>query len=89
MSPLVLYAVAVVIITTIAAAVQSRQGTMTSPIRQAIKCKCGKVNLNIDSPSALRFVCYSKDYRGYYNTLNEQAKANKHQPNAALDPWGG
>jgi hypothetical protein len=88
MSPLALYAIAV-LVTIIAVIVQPKQNTMTSPLRQAVKCKCGKVKLQIDSPSALRFVCYSKDYRGYYNTLNEQAKANNHKPNAALDPWGG
>lgn len=71
--------------------VQTKQQTnaMTSPVRQAVQCKCGKVKLAIDSPSALRIVCYSKDYRGYYNTLNEYAKVNNHALNAALDPWGG
>jgi hypothetical protein len=85
MSPLALFAIAV-LVTIIAAVVQPYENTMTSPLRQAVKCKCGKVKLQIDSPSALRFLCYSKDYRGYYYTL---AKANNHQPNAALDPWGG
>jgi len=62
---------------------------MTSPVRQLVNCKCGKVKLKIDSPSALRLVSYSKDYRGYYQTLNEQATSKKKSMNAALDPWGG
>ena len=63
---------------------------------QAIKanfsCNCGKVKGVVDSESALRFVCYSKDCRGYYNTLNELAKKMglSEQPlPAKLDPWGG
>lgn len=74
-----------------AATVNSKtiQTSMASPLRQAVKCKCCKVTLDIDSPSALRMVCYSKDYRGYYNTLNEQAKAKNNKANAPLDPWGG
>ena len=62
---------------------------MTTPLKQIVQCKCGKTKLAIDSPSALRIVCYSKDYRGYYNTLNEQAKAKGNSPSAKLDPWGG
>ncbi|KAL7526627.1 hypothetical protein ACHAXR_003804 [Thalassiosira sp. AJA248-18] len=60
---------------------------------QAIKanfsCQCGKVKGLVDSPSALRLVCYSKDYRGYYNTLNALAtKIGLPEP-AKLDPFGG
>jgi Family of unknown function (DUF6151) len=63
--------------------------TMLKSISQNVSCNCGKVHLAIESPSALRIVCYSKDYRGYYNTLNELAEKNKHKPAALLDPWGG
>ena len=63
-----------------------------------VTCQCGKVKLAIDSPSALRLVCYSKDYRGYYQWLQQQAKQHdknnnhnnhNHSYNAPLDPWGG
>jgi hypothetical protein len=63
--------------------------TMLKSISQNVSCKCGKVQLAIESPSALRVVCYSKDYRGYYNTLNELAEKNNHKPAAELDAWGG
>ena len=62
---------------------------MASPLRQVIQCKCGKVKLALDAPSALRIVCYSRDYRGYYQTLNDQAVAKKQPANAKLDAWGG
>jgi Family of unknown function (DUF6151) len=60
---------------------------------QAIKanfhCQCGTVKGTIDSPSALRIVCYSKDCRGYYNALNALAlKAGLPQA-AVLDAFGG
>ncbi|CAB9512908.1 expressed unknown protein [Seminavis robusta] len=92
MSPFAFYAVVVLITTCIAAVVvqpKKESTPMTSPLRQAVQCKCGKVQLAIDSPSALRFVCYSKDYRGYYNSLNELAKEKNKEPNAVLDSWGG
>ena len=60
-----------------------------------VTCTCGKVRLAIDSPSALRLVCYSKDYRGYYQWLQQQAKQHGHtkspnnNKNAPIDPWGG
>jgi len=98
MSPLVVYAALVLIL---AATVThpkehprndiSPTNTMTQfpPLRQVVQCKCGKVKLSVNAPSALRLVCYSKDYRGYYNTLNDQAKAKGKASHAALDPWGG
>ena len=58
-----------------------------SALRQTIQCSCGKVKVAIDSPSALRLVCYCKDCRGYYQTLNKTAKNDK-KP-AEIDPWGG
>jgi hypothetical protein len=88
MNLVVIFAITIIIISA-AATSQRKQDIMTNPVRQIAKCKCGKVELSINSPSALRLVCYSKDYRGYYNTLNEQAKAKSNTPNAALDPWGG
>ena len=54
-----------------------------------IQCLCGKVNGAIDSPSALRLVCYCKDCRGYYNTLNNLAKKSSLVEPAKLDPFGG
>ena len=64
---------------------------MIKAIRNAnVPCRCGKVQLAIDSPSALRFVCYSKDCRGYFQTLNEQTQKLLGRPPAAvLDAWGG
>ena len=54
-------------------------------------CKCGKIKIAIDSPSALRFVCYCIDCRGYYNTLNSQAMKNELSEvhPARLDAFGG
>jgi len=63
---------------------------MIKAIRNSnVQCRCGQVKLTIDSPSALRFVCYSKDCRGYYQSLNEIARANGQTEAAILDPWGG
>eukprot|EP00985_Skeletonema_marinoi_P010752 scaffold5048_cov83-Skeletonema_marinoi.AAC.4 len=58
-------------------------------IKANIQCQCGTVKGSIDSPSALRFVCYSKDCRGYYNALNALAKNAGKPEAAALDPFGG
>lgn len=60
-------------------------------IKANIQCHCGKVKGIIDSPSALRLVCYCKDCRGYYNTLNTlAAKMNLPEPTPAkLDAFGG
>lgn len=65
---------------------------MLPALRQTIKCTCGKVKVEINSPSVLRLVCYCKDCRGYYNTLNGNADlhGNKKPPAAVLaDEWGG
>lgn len=68
---------------------QTQEPSMNA-IRANIKCACGRVSLAIDSPSALRFVCYCKDCRGYYNTLNSLAlKDNLSEIPAKLDPFGG
>jgi hypothetical protein len=58
-------------------------------IKANIQCRCGTVKGSIDSPSALRFVCYSKDCRGYYNALNALAKRADKPEAAVLDPFGG
>jgi len=55
-------------------------------IRQNLTCACGKVKLALDAKDVLRFTCYCKDCRGYYNTLNENLQG---VGNALLDPWGG
>jgi Family of unknown function (DUF6151) len=60
-----------------------------SLLRQTVHCSCGKAQLVIDSPSALRLVCYCKDCRGYYNTLNDMARSEGKPPQATLDEWGG
>ena len=62
---------------------------MVSSLHQTVQCQCGKIQLAIDSPSVLRLVCYSQDYRGYYNALNEKAEAKNQPTNAKLDAWGG
>lgn len=66
-------------------------GVSKSLCRATIQCRCGQTNIVIDSPNALRLVCYCKDCRGYYNTLNGIATThNKHNTSpASLDPWGG
>lgn len=58
-------------------------------IKANIQCRCCTVKGSIDSPSALRFVCYSKDCRGYYNALNALAKKAEKPEAAVLDPFGG
>lgn len=65
------------------------KGEKMQALRTNITCKCGAVKVAIDSPSALRLVCYCKDCRGYYNTLNAAAVKNKLQEAATLDPFGG
>lgn len=61
---------------------------MSSPLRLSIQCNCGKVKATI-TPSLLplRLVCYCKDCRGYFNTLNGMAASDP--PPARLDEWGG
>lgn len=64
------------------------------------KCQCGKVSASIRTlPKAppLRLVCYCKDCRGYFESLNQQAAARAGDnstnetlsPPARLDDWGG
>ena len=63
---------------------------MSSPLRLSIQCNCGAVKAaisSLESATPLRFVCYCKDCRGYYNTLNGMAGSDP--PPAKLDAWGG
>ena len=60
-----------------------------------VKCHCGKVRATIEclqeAPQPLRLVCYCKDCRGYYNTLNKLA-ADSGKPSPAKlsdDGYGG
>jgi hypothetical protein len=53
------------------------------------QCNCGKVKATIAplaSAPPLRLVCYCKDCRGYYNTLNH---IGDNPAAAKLDDWGG
>jgi hypothetical protein len=68
--------------------IQTEESNMNA-IRADISCHCGKVKLFIDSPSALRFVCYCKDCRGYYMTLNSLAIKHNLPAPGKLDPFGG
>lgn len=66
------------------------ESLMSSPLRLSIQCKCGGVKAaisSLESATPLRFVCYCKDCRGYYNTLNGMAGSDP--PPAKLDAWGG
>lgn len=58
-------------------------------LKQIVTCRCGNVKVAIDSPDVLRLVCYCKDCRGYYQTLNRTAESEKKTPSAPLDAWGG
>lgn len=40
---------------------------------RTVQCQCGKVHLQIHDDNPLRFVCYCRDCRGYYQTLNQRA----------------
>eukprot|EP01083_Nonionella_stella_P208186 755708_1 len=58
-------------------------------IKANFQCRCGKVKGLVNSPSALRLVCYCQDCRGYYNTLNDLARTLGLPEPAKLDPFGG
>jgi hypothetical protein len=70
-----------------------KASNMKFPINQTVSCQCQKVKLAINSPDVLRLVCYCKDCRGYYNTLNKETTAAaigaSSPPAAKLDEWGG
>jgi hypothetical protein len=57
--------------------------------RATIQCRCGQTKIAIDSSNVLRIVCYCKDCRGYYNTLNQLADTTQYKTPATLDAWGG
>jgi Family of unknown function (DUF6151) len=68
------------------------------PFSFVSKCQCGKVSasiLTLAEAPPLRLVCYCKDCRGYFETLNRQAESGvsdakkKVVPPARLDNWGG
>jgi hypothetical protein len=68
----------------------------TLPLAFKTSCKCGKVCAAINALEKLpplRLVCYCKDCRGYFETLNRIAAsdpATKTNPSPAqLDNWGG
>ena len=65
----------------------------TLPLSFRAKCQCGKVVARINSVEnapPLRLVCYCKDCRGYYESLNHlAADAGAKTPPAKLDNWGG
>jgi hypothetical protein len=64
---------------------------MSSPLRLTIRCGCGQVGATISSLETappLRLVCYCKDCRGYYNTLNKLSSESK-AVMAPVDSWGG
>jgi hypothetical protein len=63
------------------------------PLSFRAKCQCEKVVARInavESAPPLRLVCYCKDCRGYYESLNHLAPdAGATVPPAKLDNWGG
>mmetsp|Transcript_6484 Transcript_6484/g.11927 ORF Transcript_6484/g.11927 Transcript_6484/m.11927 type:complete len:217 (+) Transcript_6484:75-725(+) len=66
------------------------------PLAFRAQCQCGKVCSSIHSlekAPPLRLVCYCKDCRGYYETLNKVAlsdpKTSANPSPAQLDNWGG
>ena len=76
----------------------SSASTATAAIASkfVFKCQCGKVcgtiQTLVDAPQPLRLVCYCKDCRGYYNTLNTMASrmaTSSRFPPAMIDEWGG
>jgi hypothetical protein len=77
--------------------IQGESNMSVHKICRTVSCRCGQTKFAIDSPDVIRLVCYCKDCRGYYNTLNEHAKMlhphhddDEASPAAAvLDPWGG
>jgi hypothetical protein len=70
----------------------------TNALRQTLKCNCGHTQIAVNSSDVLRLICYCKDCRGYYNTLNDLASTTKLPSQvetaapprpAPLDAWGG
>jgi hypothetical protein len=73
---------------------------MAHSLRQTLQCSCGHTKIAVNSSDVLRLICYCKDCRGYYNTLNELASSSTKDPShpeqaatasrpAPLDAWGG
>lgn len=66
------------------------------PLAFKATCKCGKVCASVNAlekAPPLRLVCYCKDCRGYFESLNRIAasdpKTTANPPPALLDNWGG
>ena len=65
------------------------------PLAFQASCKCGQVRASIlalEKSPPLRLVCYCKDCRGYFETLNRMASENSTITDdfpAQLDSWGG
>ena len=66
------------------------------PLAFKATCKCGKVCASINAlekSPPLRLVCYCKDCRGYFETMNRIAASDpatkNNPPPAQLDNWGG
>lgn len=71
---------------------ERNQDSMTTPLKFAVRCKCGKVGASIqalETAPPLRLVCYCKDCRGYFNALNHMADDEKKSHSAVIDKWGG
>jgi hypothetical protein len=68
----------------------------TLPLAFKVTCKCGKVYAVINALEKLpplRLVCYCKDCRGYFESLNRISASDPasktNPPPAQLDSWGG
>jgi Family of unknown function (DUF6151) len=67
---------------------------MATQLRFPFRCNCGKVKglVNmLEDTTPLRLVCYCKDCRGYFNTLNTMAQSENKECSSSTktDPWGG
>jgi hypothetical protein len=71
---------------------------MAHSLRQTLHCRCGHTKIAVNSSDVLRLICYCRDCRGYYNTLNQLASSSKALDHpeeaptlrpAPLDAWGG
>jgi hypothetical protein len=61
---------------------------MPAAVSFTARCSCGKVQAAIqtlEKAPPLRLVCYCKDCRGYYETLNRIASEKSLPPAAVID----
>jgi hypothetical protein len=59
-----------------------------TPLSFTARCRCGKVQVavqTLERAPPLRLVCYCKDCRGYYETLNRIAAEKDLPPASVLD----